>query len=50
LVDEFWLFINPILIGQGMPFFKDKKQKTKLKLLKSYAFTSGVVCLHYEKI
>ncbi len=50
LVDEFWIFVNPILLGQGIPFFKNLKQKTKLKLIKSHAFTSGVVCLHYEKI
>ena len=50
LVDEFWLFVNPILLGQGAPFFKDLKQRTKLKLIKSHAFSSGVVCLHYEKI
>lgn len=50
LIDEFWFFVNPILLGQGIPFFKDLKQKTKLKLIKSHAFSSGVVCLHYEKI
>jgi dihydrofolate reductase len=50
LVDEFWIFVNPILLGQGVPFFKDLKQQTKLKLLNNHAFSSGVVCLHYEKI
>ena len=49
LVDEFWLFVNPILLGDGIPFFKNLTQRTKLKLVKSHAFTSGVVCLHYEK-
>jgi len=50
LVDEFWLFVNPILLGQGKPLFHDLKQRTKLKLVKSHPFSSGVVCLHYEKI
>ena len=50
LVDEFWIFVNPILLGQGIPFFKNLKQKTNLKLIKSHAFSSGVVCLHYEKV
>jgi dihydrofolate reductase len=50
LVDEFWIFVNPILLGQGIPFFNNLKQRTKLKLVKSRAFSSGVVCLHYEKI
>jgi dihydrofolate reductase len=48
LVDEIWMFINPILLGEGIPFFKNSKEKTKLKLLESHAFTNGVVCVHYE--
>ena len=49
LIDEFWIFVNPVLLGQGMPLFKDIKQLTKLKLIKSHAFSCGVVCLHYGK-
>jgi dihydrofolate reductase len=49
LIDDYWLFINPILLGQGIPMFKDIKKRSKLQLLKSHAFSSGVVCLHYEK-
>jgi len=47
LIDDYWLFINPILLGEGIPMFKDIKNRTKLQLLKSHAFSSGVVCLHY---
>lgn len=49
LIDEFWVFVNPILIGKGTPLFKDVPQVTKLELLKSKAFGCGVVCLHYKK-
>ena len=49
LVDEFWFFVNPVVLGKGIPLFKDMK-KTKLKLVKSNSFSSGVVCLHYEKL
>ena len=49
LIDDFWFFVNPVLLGQGIPLFKDIKQRTKLKLIKSHAFSSGVVCLHYAK-
>lgn len=49
LIDEFWLFINPIILGQGIPLFKDVKEATKLTLVKSFQFASGVVCLHYKK-
>ena len=50
LIDEFWLFINPIILGQGIPLFKDVQSITKLKLVTSSTFNSGVVCLHYQKV
>lgn len=50
LVDDYWLFINPVLLGEGIQLFKDIKSKTKLKLIKTTTFPSGVVCLHYEKV
>lgn len=48
LIDEYWLFINPILLGQGIPLFKNIKDRTALKLVKSKLFDSGVLFLHYE--
>lgn len=49
LVDEFWIFINPILLGQGIPLFKNVQELIKLRLLDTKTFTSGVVALHYRK-
>jgi dihydrofolate reductase len=49
LVDEFWLFVNPIILGQGMPLFKDITGTTKLKLAESKTFACGVIALHYER-
>jgi len=49
LIDEFWLFVNPILLGQGIPLFKNIQQTTELKLVTTATFDSGVVCLHYQK-
>lgn len=48
LVDEYWLFVNPILLGQGIPLFKNIQDRTALTLVNSHIFASGVVCLHYE--
>ncbi len=49
LVDEYWLFINPILIGTGIPMFKNISDKIGLKLKETKVFSSGVIGLHYEK-
>jgi dihydrofolate reductase len=48
LIDEYWIFLNPVLLGQGTPLFKNIRDRTKLKLVTSRTFASGVVCLHYE--
>lgn len=50
LVDEFWLFVNPILLGNGIPLFKNIKDRVPLKLIDSKTFESGIVCLHYETV
>ena len=50
LIDEFWLFVNPILLGQGMPLFKDVTATTKLELVASKTFECGVIALHYKKL
>lgn len=48
LIDEFWLFVNPVLLGKGIPLFKGVKETTKLKLIETKTFSSGVIALHYE--
>jgi len=50
LVDEFWLFVNPIILGKGMPLFKGISGTTKLKFIESKTFDCGVIALHYEKL
>jgi dihydrofolate reductase len=48
LIDEFWLFINPVLLGQGIPLFKEVTEMIKLKFSGSKTFSCGVIALHYE--
>ena len=50
LIDEFWLFVNPVILAQGMPLFKDITVATKLKLVESKTFACGVIALHYGKL
>jgi dihydrofolate reductase len=47
LIDGYWLFVNPIILGQGIPLFVDIKDKVKLKLLTTRQFTCGVTELNY---
>jgi dihydrofolate reductase len=47
LIDGYWLFVNPVILGEGIPLFKGIKEKTKLKLLKTHQFASGVTELNY---
>src|SRR6187401_2223404 len=47
LIDGYWLFVNPIILGQGIPLFVDIKDKINLKLLTTRQFTSGVTELSY---
>ncbi len=48
LFTHYRLFINPVLIGKGIPLFKDVQSKTILKLLDKKELKSGVVGLHYK--
>jgi dihydrofolate reductase len=47
LIDGYWLFVNPIILGQGIPLFVDIKEKTNLKLLNTKQFNCGVTELNY---
>jgi dihydrofolate reductase len=48
LIDEFYLFVNPLIMGNGKTIFKDLKEIQKLTLIESKMFDSGLVLLHYE--
>lgn len=50
LIDDYWLFINPILLGKGIKLFDQFDHSIPLRLLTSKTFPNGVVCLHYEAI
>jgi dihydrofolate reductase len=47
LIDGYWLFVNPIILGQGIPLFTYVKEKIKLNLVSTRQFTCGVTELNY---
>jgi len=49
LIDDYWLFINPVILGAGIPLFKNVEERLKLKLVWNKIFSSKVAGLHYEK-
>jgi dihydrofolate reductase len=49
LVDEFRLFVVPIVLGKGRPFFPPLEQRIELELLETRTFGSGVEYLRYRR-
>ncbi|WP_337042098.1 dihydrofolate reductase family protein [Emticicia sp. 17c] len=47
LVDELWLSVHPIILGQGKPLFQDIKERTNLQLVESKVYDTGLVSLKY---
>jgi dihydrofolate reductase len=45
LIDEYWLYVNPFLLGSGKPMFPHSGDRIDLKLLETHRFGSGVVLL-----
>jgi dihydrofolate reductase len=48
LVDEYRLYVHPLILGAGTPFFPPFDDRIGLKLLETRTFGSGVVYLRYE--
>jgi len=48
LIDEFYLFINPVAIGKGLSIFNNLRQNRQLKLQHARAFSCGVAVLVYQ--
>jgi dihydrofolate reductase len=48
LIDEYGLFVNPIVLGKGIPMFSIDHQQ-KLSLFTTQPFSSGVVFMQYKR-
>lgn len=48
LIDEYRIRLHPVVLGAGLPLFKDIKSTLNLKLVDTKIFRSGVVILHYQ--
>lgn len=48
LIDEFRLFVHPIILGEGIPLFRHHSERTNLTFEGSQSFSSGLVELRYR--
>jgi dihydrofolate reductase len=49
LVDEFRLFVYPVVLGRGARLFEDGEAISGLRLVETRPFRSGVVLLRYRR-
>jgi len=48
LIDEYQLCVHPVILGNGLPLFKNIINTVILKLLKTKTLGSGAIILYYE--
>lgn len=49
LIDTYWIFVNPVLFGKGIPLFEVNDQITKLQLHETKLFANGEMALGYAR-
>ena len=50
LIDEYQLGVQPIILGSGLPLFKNIRERIDLKFLKTKTFEGGSIILYYGKV
>jgi dihydrofolate reductase len=50
LIDEYRLFVSPVVLGGGTPFFPALEDRIDLELLETRTFGSRVVYLRYRRV
>jgi dihydrofolate reductase len=49
LIDEYRLFVNPVIVGGGIPFFPKLGEPIQLELLETRTFGSRTVYMRYRR-
>jgi dihydrofolate reductase len=49
LIDEYRIYVHPVVIGRGKPLFQPSDTKIQLQLAETRTFGNGVVLLRYER-
>ena len=48
LIDDLYLFVNPTVVGKGMPIFNQVEHLQHYKLIGNKSFDCGMLLLHYQ--
>jgi dihydrofolate reductase len=49
LIDEYSLYVNPVVLGAGKPLFSAENGRVDLRLVETRTFGNGVVLLRYRR-
>ncbi|HEY9473269.1 MAG TPA: dihydrofolate reductase family protein, partial [Mycobacteriales bacterium] len=49
LIDEYRIYVHPVLIGRGKPLFQSSDTRTGLRLAETRTFGNEVVLLRYQR-
>jgi dihydrofolate reductase len=51
LIDQFRIYVHPIVLGQGKPLFQpfDRRLDLRLRIVETHTFGNGVVLLRHER-
>ena len=50
LIDEYRLFVSPIVLGSGTPYFPASDERINLELVETQTFGSRVVYVRYRRV
>jgi dihydrofolate reductase len=50
LIDEFELFVAPVVLGGGTPYFPATDKRLALELVETRTFSAPVLYLHYRRV
>ena len=49
LIDEYWLYVHPVVLGGGKAMFRALRDRISLQLVETRTFGGGVVLLRYQR-
>jgi dihydrofolate reductase len=50
LIDDYHIFVHPVLLGDGLPLFPSFNRRADLMLVETRTFASSVIYLHYRRL